>query len=199
MRSFYTLAFIGCICFTGFTAHAQSFGNSSDAADRWMESLSLGGAASGPSSESLVLDVMERLSADPTTTTGPQTSAIEGQLVSDVVEPVINRTTVEVIDTRTGRYAPRLKINFAEFPLRSLNNVNRSHNRHGVQTGTPVEMVVQRIQSRLRVPEFRLAIEDRTAVASGTVSTERERKLIESMLRFEPGISTVRNEITVVP
>jgi hypothetical protein len=138
---------------------------------------------------------MGQLVTDPSTATGQQTSAIEGPLVADVVVSEVNRTTVEVIDTQTGRYSPRLKINFAEFPLRSLDDVNK----HGVQTGTPVEMVVQRIQGRLRGPEFQLAVEDRTAIVSGTVSTERERKLIESMLRFEPGISVVRNEIAVVP
>jgi hypothetical protein len=130
---------------------------------------------------------------------GPQTSAIEGLLVVDHAEPEVNRTVIEVIDTRTGRNQPRLKINFAEFPLRSLTEVSRPNNGRTTQAGSSAEIVALRIQNRLRVSPFHLAIEDRTAILSGAVATERDRKLIETMLRFEPGISTVKNEMTVVP
>jgi hypothetical protein len=124
--------------------------------------------------------------------------SIEGPLVVDFEIPEVNQAIVEIIDTRTGRYLPRLAINLAEFPLRSLTEVSRPNNGRSVQTGTQAEIVVQRIQSRLRVPKFQFAIEDRTAIISGMVATERERILIESMLRFEPGINSVQNEITVV-
>jgi len=172
MRSVYTLAFVSFISFTGFTAHAQP-----------------GGA--GVFTESLIL---------PFATDGaPAGISIEGPLVVDFEVPEVNLTVVEIIDTRTGRYPPRLTINFAEFPLRSLTETSRLNNGRSVQTSTQAAIVVQRIQSRLRVPEFQLAVEGRTAIISGTVATERERGLIESMLRFEPGINSVQNEITVVP
>jgi hypothetical protein len=164
MRSVYTLAFVGFISFTGFTAHAQPGGTG--------------------------VPIL------PFATDG---ISIEGPLVVDFEVPEVNLTVVEIIDTRTGRYPPRLTINFAEFPLRSLTETSRLNNGRSVQTSTQAAIIVQRIQSRLRVPEFQLAVEGRTAIISGTVATERERGLIESMLRFEPGINSVQNEITVVP
>ena len=197
MRTVYTLAFFSCISFAGFYVYAQPGGGGLDL-DAVAASLTAGGGASGINIDRVVADAQREL-MDTSASAGPQTSAIEGRLVVDHAEPEVNRTVIEVIDTRTGRNQPRLKINFAEFPLRSLTEVNRPNNGRTTQTGSPAEIVALRIQNRLRVSPFHLAIEDRTAVLSGTVATERDRKLIETMLRFEPGISTVKNEMTVVP
>jgi len=195
MRNVYTLAFVGFISFTGFTACAQP----GISIEEMIQSLATsGGASSGTFIDQVMQDVMGQ-SGNASTSVEQQTSAIEGPLVVEVVVPDVNQTVVESTDARTGRYTPKLKIDFAEFPLRSLTQVNRSNNGRNVHAGTPTEMIVQRIQSRLRAPELYLAIEDRIAVISGTVATERERKLIESILRFEPGINTIKNEITVVP
>jgi plasmid stability protein len=87
-----------------------------------------------------------------------------------------------------------LTINFTEFPLRSL---AAAHGR-SVEAKTQAEIVVQRIQTRLREPKIDLVVKDRTAILSGTVATDRQRDLAESMLRFEPGIDVVQNEIIVV-
>ena len=195
MRTVYTLTFFGFISFTGFTTYAQP---GVSVVDEMIRSLAAGGSASGVSISDVVQGVAGQL-MDISTPTEQQTAAIEGPLTIEAVVPEVNQTIVEVIDTRTRRYSPRLKINFAEFPLRSFTEVNRTNNRHSIQTGTPTEMIVQRVQSRLRVLEFQLAIEDRTAVVSGMVATERDRSLIELILCFEPGISVVKNEITVVP
>ena len=35
------------------------------------------------------------------------------------------------------------------------------------------------------------------ATLTGTVATERERKIVEQLLRLEPGIDSVRNELVV--
>jgi len=174
MRSVYTLTFVGFISFTGFAVHAQPGTGPGTSMESAIQSFAADGASSGIS--------------------------IEGPLVVDFEIPEVNQTIVDVLigDERTGRYTPRLTINFAEFPLRSLTE-NRPNNGRSVQTGSQADIVVQRIQSRLRVSEFQLAIEDRAAIISGTVATERERKLIESMLRFEPGIGKIQNEITIAP
>jgi len=201
MRSVYTLAFIGCISFAGCTAYAQPGGASGGSLDSLIDSISATGALSEGAIDRMVQNVRNEV-LDTSTSAGPQTSAIQGTLVVNHAEPEINRTPIEIIDTRTGRTQPKLKINFAEFPLRSLTAVNPPNNgRNGrtVQTATPTELVVQRIQSRFRESSVHLAIEDRTATISGTAATERERKLIETMLGFEPGISTVKNEMTVKP
>jgi osmotically-inducible protein OsmY len=196
--------FAGCIGFTGFTSYAQSQGGA-DPIEEMMRSMAPGGA-SGTTSDIFgsLTDQIKSSSAP----TEQQTSAIEdGQsLVGDVETPNVNQTVVEIIDTRTGRYPPRLKVNFHEFPLRSLAADNgHSENRRSengqrdVGKKTRVDIVVQRIQSRLRAPNIELVVEDRTAIISGMVATERQRNLAESMLRFEPGIDTVENKLTVAP
>ena len=194
MRNVYTLVFVVCISFAGFTAQAQTGGGSGDVGSL-IESIALGGSVA-------VGDVVQNITSQLVDTSAPteqETPIIQGPLTITEVVPEVNKTVVEVIDNRTGRYPPRLKINFAEYPLRSITEIKSTRNGRGTQTATPVEIVAQRIQNRLRVPEFQLAVENRTATISGTVATERERKLIESMLRFEPGISVVKNEIAVVP
>ena len=106
----------------------------------------------------------------------------------------------------TARYTPRLRINFDEFPLVSLISTEktdseesngRSTNGRSARNGATTNVIIKRIQNRLRLPHIDLVVQDRVATVSGTVETERQRKLVESMLRFEPGINSVRNEITV--
>ena len=198
MRHFYLLAIAGLISFTGFTAQAQSEMETGTFIESVMQSLTSGNASSEISIDNVVQGVTSQLMGT-VTPMEQQTAVIEGPLVVETVVPAVNQTVVETIDARTGRYPPRLKINFAEFPLRSLTDMNRPKNGRNGQSGTPTEMIAQRIQNRLRVPEFQLTIEDRTALVSGTVTTERERELIATMLRFEPGIGAVKNEITVAP
>ena len=201
MRNVYTIIFAGCISFAGFTAHAQSFGISNDY-DSLISAIEAGGGTLSGSAIASVAQEIRSEVLDASSSAGPQVSAIQGTLVVDHAEPAVNQTVIEIIDTRTGRNTPKLKINFAEFPLRSLTEASRPNNGSNgrvTQTGTPTELVVQRIQRRLSTPPFNLAIEDRTATISGTVATADERKLIELMLRFEPGISTVKNEMTVAP
>jgi hypothetical protein len=54
-----------------------------------------------------------------------------------------------------------------------------------------------------RIPQIASArsvavtMEDRTAVLAGEVETEHERMLIEKLAMMEPGVSAVRNELTV--
>ena len=201
MRTVYSLAFVGFVSFTGFAVHAQPGGGLSDI-DALIQSMSAGGSSSGLSVNNVVEGVTNLLLDN--TQTEQQTPIIQGPLSIVDVVPEANKTVASALigDSRVGRYAARLKINFAEFPLRSLADANRSNNGsngRNVQSGTRAEIIAQRIQNRLRVPEFQLAVEDRTAIISGTVATDRERQLIETMIRFEPGISVVKNELTVVP
>ena len=204
MRSIYTLAFIGFISVTGFNVLAQSWGNPNSAVESLIESMATGGGASEISVERVVESVTRQV-RDTATQIEQQTPILQGPLEVEQRAPDVNRTTASAFiggDVRVGRYAPRLNINFTEFPLRSLTEEKRSNNGingRNIQSDTPAEIVMQRIQNRLRVPEFQLAFDNRTAILSGTVTTERERELIELMLRFEPGISAVKNELTVMP
>jgi len=188
-----TLIFAGCIGLTGFVSHAQSPGRT-DSIGTMIRSLTSGGTSVGTTSD-LVGNITDQIMST-TEPTEQQTSAIEAgqRLVVDVEVPEINKTVVETIDTRTGRYPSRLKIDFCEFPLRSL----AAKNGRSVGEQTQADVVAQRIQSRLRIQKIDLTVEDRTAIISGTVATERQRSLAESMLRFEPGIDAVHNKLTVV-
>ena len=189
MRSVYTLIIAGFVSLIGCTVHAQTSG---DPMDDLIKRLTTGG--SGASVGDILGDVTQQL-IDTTGPTQQVTSAIEGSLVVvEEVTPEVNKPITEIIDSRTNRYPPRLKINFAEFPLRSLEKSKRTSNGN---TGTNI--IAQRIQSRLRLPQVNLVVQDRTAIVTGTVSTGDQRRLVESMLRFEPGIDTVKNEIIVTP
>lgn len=190
MRNFYTLICVGFICSTGWTAYAQSL----DPMEALIQTLSDSGTVSVDRIfQDVKTDILD------TTTSERVSTTLDGPLVVTEVIPEANKIAITFTDSRTGRYTPKLKINFAEFPLRSLADTNRSNGNRIVQNNTQAEIVARRIQDRFRVPDFDLIIADRTAVLSGTVETERQRSLIESMIRFEPGISTVRNELRVNP
>jgi len=203
MRRLCTLIFAGYISFTGFTAQAQITvqGQFSTGTEALMEAnfQALTGAAGAEISTADLIDAIVADVMSVTESTGPLVSAIEGALTVETLVPEVNLATADVIDTRTNRYVPRVRINFAEFPLTSLSSASRSNNGHNGEVKTRSNIVAQRIQSRLRLPNVDLVVQDRTAVISGTVETERQRILAESMLRFEPGIDTIKNEIVVQP
>ena len=193
MRKVLTLIFVGCISFTGMTAHAQILGDIFSTQSMF-DSLQGGGIAPGTDLGNLMDTIT---GADTTIQQGPTLD--ESLLVISDPPSNINQTIADTIDTQTGRYRPRLKIVFTEFPLRSLESVERSNNPHNTAVKTGAEITIQRIQDRLRIPQLDLAVKDRTAIVSGTVETERQRSLVATMLRFEPGIDTVQNKLIVVP
>ena len=198
MRNIQTVLFVGFICFVGFSGYAQSQTGSASSYEKMVQSLTTGGSSSGLSTSDMMKEVAGQL-LDTSTPAGEQISIIEAPLVVDQEVPEVNKATAEVIDTRTGRYPPRLIINFIEFPLRSLVHANGIGFGRSTEPVIPTDAVAQRIQDRLRVPQIHLVVKGRTAIVSGTVATERQRNLAESMLRFEPGIDTVENEITITP
>lgn len=63
----------------------------------------------------------------------------------------------------------------------------------------------QQFQTRLtklpgleRENSVRVTMEGRTAVLSGSVASDRDRKLVEGLALLEPGISAVQNELVVI-
>ena len=192
MRRVYTLIFVGCVSLNGYAAYAQSSGSSS--VGSIFPSLMPGTSSSGVSASGIMDDIMGQTTGT-SAPTGQQASAIdEGLLaIEDVVIPEANQIIVEAVDSRTKRYTPRLKINFAEFPLRSWD----APNGRSATSTTQAEIVAQRIQSRLGTSQIALVVQNRIAVVSGTVTSERQRNLAETMLRFEPGIDVVHNKIIV--
>ena len=141
----------------------------SDSIDKMMQSLSEGGA---------VQNTEESVK-----------TAIEGPLVVEEAVPDTNKEVVEAIDKRTNRYSPRLKIDPVSFPLA----------RPSIGRGVlPAERIAKHLQLRLRLEQpINIEFQDRTVCLRGTVSTERQKDLALLILRFEPGIDAVKNELVV--
>jgi hypothetical protein len=190
MRKVHTLICIACV---GFVSFAGSSVHAQPSVDDMILSLAEGGSLSqGSSFTSFVQEITGAM--DTSGPIQPPVSVIEAPLSIVAPVPDVNQTAIEIFDTRTGRYPPRLKINFTEFPLKTLSQASRTDH-----AGIPTTVVTQRIQDRLRVQKIDLVVQDRTATVSGTVETEQQRRLVASMLRFEPGIDVVKNEIVVMP
>ena len=181
MRSVCTMICAGVISFAGFAAYAQPPMSGSPFGGAEIPSITSDGTMGQTISEMM----QEAAAQEPIEQT---ITIIDVPLIVDVAVPDVNLGTAETIDTK-GRYAPRLRIDFAEFPLRSFAPAETA----------AVLAVASRIRHRLRLPNLELVIEDRTATVSGTVSAERQRTLVEIMLRFEPGIDAVQNRISVIP
>ncbi len=122
-------------------------------------------------------------------TTKSVQSAVSGNLIVVETIPDTNQTVVESIDKKTNRYSPRLKIDFASFPLARPASV---------EAPIPTERIAKHLQQRLRLDQpIEIEFLERTACLRGTVSTQRHKELAEMILRLEPGVDTVKNELVV--
>ncbi|MDR0610706.1 MAG: BON domain-containing protein [Planctomycetaceae bacterium] len=153
--------------------------------------------------ESIVESMTQKMKSTENTEASVR-SAVEGKLVVEEVIPETNRTVVEAVDTKTKRYSPRLKLNFVEFPLRPLSGkiVKTAENEESAdlfeQTNTVITRdIARRIQSHLRTQEIQFEFKNRSVRLSGTVKTLRQRELAEMMIRMEPGIDSVTNDLVV--
>jgi len=99
--------------------------------------------------------------------------------------PDANRTAGASGRRRTRMYQPRLSVDFdfARRPPAALNT-----------------RLTHRLESSLGLAEtarVEVSVEGGTATLRGEVASERDRKLARLMLLFEPGISSVENELIV--
>ena len=182
--------------FVGFTVFADYAWSQS--LDDFFGGSQSSGTPASVTTEDIAKNVKEELFNNQTPIERPKT-AIDENLTVDVPPPAVNLDVADVVDKK-GRYSPRLKINFTEFPLRSLTLANRTgKEQNTLSEASAADIIVLRIKNRLRLSAVDIVFEDRTAIISGTVPTDRQRSLVETMLRFEPGVDTVRNNIRVVP
>ena len=101
--------------------------------------------------------------------------------------PDANRTQSPASQRRTAMYDPRLKVNF-DFTPRPADDLNTQ--------------LARRLESSLRPGRsgrIEVSMEGATAILRGEVASERDRRLARLLLLLEPGISDVRNELTVTP
>lgn len=198
--SFFTMKRFFCIILAIFlfapplyaqksTSAAKSTADTFPSVDEMIKSMSAGGEFSLADS---IQDMMDSMGSDTLTENTEATvrSSIEGRLVVEETVPEVNREVVEAIDTKTQRYSPRLQLDFKEFPLREISKTAKSDLRSA--TG-----ISDRVRSRLRSEGITLVVENRTVRLQGTVDTARRRDLAEIMLRFEPGVDLVVNELLI--
>jgi len=196
MRYVYTLICAGVIGFSGLAVHAQA--PPADNLGSGMIQSLISRDSPSMSITEIVENVKTQLMSTEPTEAAPTTTEPEGPLVVKAEISAANLPAAEILDTK-GRYQPRLRINFTEFPLRSFAPAKRAEDGQDTQPETAMlQAVAVRIKDRLCLPQINFAIEDRTAIVSGTVATDRQRNLVEYMLRFEPGIDAVQNNIAVI-
>ncbi len=99
--------------------------------------------------------------------------------------PDVNRRVRAATEQRAVMYDPRLEVDFTYTKpaarQREYKLENRLANTPNLRFLGPVEV----------------SLEGRTAVLKGVVATERDRTLAGLLLTLEPGISQVRNDLTV--
>lgn len=147
-----------------------------------------------------IQDMMANAKADVVTENTEETvkSSIDGALVVEEQIPEVNREAVEAIDSKTKRYAPRLKIDYARFPLQDISRNTRKE-ADGMATGRATlqisDKISTRLKSRLRIDDIRIEFQGRSARLVGAVPSQHHRELAETMLRLEPGVDHVVNEL----
>ncbi|MDR2117196.1 MAG: BON domain-containing protein [Planctomycetaceae bacterium] len=207
--------FIICFTFLSYIFCSTVFAQQNDlpdeeifpSVDDMMKSLT--GEQNGEVSlENSIDNIVESMTKKMESTTNTATSvksAVEGKLIVEEVIPETNRTVVEAVDTKTKRYSPRLKLDFVQFPLRPLSGkiIGMAKNDASAadlfeQTNTVITNdIARRVQNHLQIQGIHFEFKNRTVRLSGTVKTSRQRELAEMMLRMEPGIDNVTNDLVI--
>jgi len=99
--------------------------------------------------------------------------------------PDANQNAQPVMPPRVRMYAPRLKVAFEFAPTAAI-EVN-SRLTHVLEAALPIES-----SSRIEV-----LVAGDAAILRGAVASERDRKLAELLLQFEPGIDRVENQLQI--
>jgi len=101
--------------------------------------------------------------------------------------PDANQTVAPVMPPRVQLYPPRLKVAF-DFAPAGASEVNARLSHHletSLRLGAPSQIEV--------------SVAGDAAILRGVVASERERKLAELLLQFEPGIGRVENQLQIHP
>jgi hypothetical protein len=89
--------------------------------------------------------------------------------------------------TRNTIYEPVLVVEF-EFPQISPTRVERD-----------LSLRLSKMIPQLAAHSVVVSMEGRKAIVQGEVASESSKKLVETLIRFEPGVSSVDNRLQVVP
>lgn len=83
-------------------------------------------------------------------------------------------------------YAPRLTLDFDYEPLPEA------------VVSSQIEARLAQIEALSALGRLEVLVEGRTATLRGTVASPRARALAEQLVRLEPGVESVRNELSVI-
>lgn len=109
--------------------------------------------------------------------------------------PDANRALQAAGNIRTEMYSPRLRVGF-EHPAPTSGDISMNLAR---QLETSLTRQLQAVSPDYQVAAIGVSMEGETARLTGVVFSERARYLAELLALFEPGISTVENNLTVGP
>lgn len=118
-------------------------------------------------------------------TAGSVRSTTSGLRVEMGTTSAVNRP--RAAPSRTGMYEPRLQVAF-EVPVAAPESVNSELTKRLGST-----------RAITRKGPISVSVAGRTAILRGVVASERDRRLAQMLVLFEPGVSDVRNELTVTP
>lgn len=124
---------------------------------------------------------------------GEQQGTIVGQVPSSIASARVQQrrdANVPVLRTnelRRGVYEPRLVVDF-DYQSPPTDGVERDLTR-----------MINASTSIFRQGRIDVTLDDRRATIQGVVASERDRRLAEDLVRLEPGVSEVANQLRVHP
>ena len=125
---------------------------------------------------------------------GNQQARTSGTIVSSTagIEPPQDQSrqiNLPLTKAAAGQmYLPKITLNIDDIsPVGIVANADATATR------------VRQATSLLSQPGILVSVEGRTAILSGVVDSDEERKLAETLASFEPGISSVRNLLQTQP
>jgi hypothetical protein len=101
--------------------------------------------------------------------------------------PDANQTAEPMMPARVQLYAPRLKVAF-DFAPTGVSEVNARLSHH-LEASLPA----------VAANQIEVSVAGNAATLRGVVASEWDRKLAELLLRFEPGIARVENQLQIQP
>jgi osmotically-inducible protein OsmY len=102
-------------------------------------------------------------------------------------QQTMNQQNMQQGNNRTAQLRVSLR---ADIPVTNANAAPTNVSRQ-------FESRLQRLPGIERGDRVSVTIQDRTAILTGSVSSERERSLVEGLAMLEPGISAVQNNLVV--
>lgn len=94
--------------------------------------------------------------------------------------------------SKNQAYHPILKLDF-----KSFSRTARTLNSPAFQTGNQLKQELANPERFSSSNRWTLRLVDRTAILTGVVADAEQKELAELLVSFEPGVSAVRNELTV--